>query len=105
MLVDLVLKDIRIDRADGSKPDRATLPASHLQHRDAVRKIPQNMHGERRAAAGDAMDFGGVRELLFGSVAAAAGCRNLPNRVPVFANPQLGNSIRKSSSRRWIDSV
>ena len=24
---------------------------------------------------------------------AAAGCRNLPNRVPVLANPQEGNSI------------
>src|SRR5215471_17195133 len=31
-------------------------------------------------------------------VTAAAGCRNLPNRVPVFAKPQDGNSIRNASS-------
>ena len=31
-------------------------------------------------------------------VAAAAGCRNFPNRVPVFAKPQDGTSIRKRSN-------
>src|SRR5437764_2781654 len=33
-------------------------------------------------------------------VAAAAGCKNLPKRVPVLANPQEGISIRNSSSDR-----
>src|SRR4051794_7584419 len=31
-------------------------------------------------------------------VAAAAGCKNLPKRVPVLANPQEGISMRNSSS-------
>src|SRR4051812_34829005 len=35
------------------------------------------------------------------SVEAAAACRNLPNRVPVFANPHDGSSIRKPSSALW----
>src|SRR5437879_1593191 len=40
-------------------------------------------------------------------VAAAAGCRNLPNRVPVSAYPQLGVSILKpsSNSKRWSRSM
>src|SRR5436305_10863851 len=33
-------------------------------------------------------------------VAAAAGCKNLPKRVPVLANPQDGISMRNSSSDR-----
>src|SRR5437764_10460749 len=33
-------------------------------------------------------------------VAAAAGCKNLPKRVPVLANPQEGIPMRNSSSAR-----
>src|SRR5258707_7856705 len=33
-------------------------------------------------------------------VTAAAGCKNLPKRVPVLANPQDGISMRNSSSDR-----
>src|SRR6185503_2054876 len=35
-------------------------------------------------------------------VEAAAGCRNLPKRVPVLANPQEGISMRKRSSESKI---
>src|SRR5207248_4365920 len=38
-------------------------------------------------------------------VVAAAGCVNLPNRVPVFANPQDGSSIRNVSSALQIFSL
>src|SRR5580765_8397933 len=39
--------------------------------------------------------------LSFSSVdVAAAGCRNLPNRVPVLANPHEGSSIWNESSAR-----
>src|SRR5215471_14145202 len=38
-------------------------------------------------------------------VAAAAGCKNLPKRVPVLANPHDGTSIRNVSRARNIVAV
>ena len=42
--------------------------------------------------AGHAMHLAGIANFSAVEVA-AAGCRNLPKRVPVLAKPQEGNSI------------
>ena len=61
-LVELVLEEVGIDRADGD-----AMPAGELRGFSGIhahRKIPQHMHRHGRAAAGVLMDGAGVLELL-----------------------------------------
>jgi hypothetical protein len=64
VLVDLVLKRVRIDCADSdAAPSRRQLHISDIPY--AVWKIPKNVHRQCRAATSDAMNLRSIGEFLF----------------------------------------
>ena len=96
-LYSCILKQVRIDRPR-LHPMLLLQRLDRRQHPPSLRQIPQHMQRHRRTRARQ-RDSPRAASLNFSSiVVAAAACTNFPNRVPVFANPHEGTSIRKPSS-------
>src|SRR5215469_11870807 len=64
VLINLVLEYIRVDRS-GLDPVSSAPHRDLFDAPDSLRKIPQNMKGDRRAYTRHPMHFGGIAEFLF----------------------------------------
>ena len=95
VFVDLILKGVRVDCADADPGNVRPRASPTATSSNPVREIPENMNGQRWTAARHGVAPAARRRAFLAIVTAAPGCRNFPNRVPVFANPQLGSSMRK----------
>ena len=87
----LTLKKVGVDRPCGHSAFTGQL--LYLGHVfESIRQIPKGVQGDRRAAPVNWLTM--PASLNFSArLVAAAGCINLPNRVPVLAKPHEGNSI------------
>lgn len=99
----LVLKKIGIN-GPRDNPVTTSKAFDFIRALHAIGTVPQDVQGYCRANACQQVNLSSIAEFLLGR-GAAAGWINFPNRVPVLAKPQDGNSMRKLSSALNIFSL